>query len=188
MKLAEAQAIAEGVRAALLPHCERCEIGGSIRRQRPEVGDVEIIAIPRTLHVATDLFGGKTLPVLDPGFAEVVGRWKHIKGSAHGRYTQRELPGIVLDLFICDARNWGLIFAIRTGSADWVRQRLACAWVRAGYKSQEGRLRVRTVRGLACVQETPDERGLFALIGLPWTEPQDREIPPHEVRKNLRSL
>lgn len=177
MKLAEAQAIANDVRAALLPHCERCEIGGSIRRQRPEVGDVEIIAIPRTIHVATDLFGGKTLPVMDPQFAEVVGRWKHIKGSAFGKYTQRQLPGIVLDLFICDRRNWGLIFAIRTGSAAWVRQRLATGWVRAGYKSVEGRLRVMTPKGPACMVETPDERSLFSLIGLPWTEPKDREVP-----------
>ena len=44
--LNEAHAIAAEIITVLAPHCRRIEIAGSIRRQRPEVGDIEIVGIP----------------------------------------------------------------------------------------------------------------------------------------------
>lgn len=39
----------------LSAHCHRIEIAGSLRRCRPEVGDIEIVAIPKnSLYVALD--------------------------------------------------------------------------------------------------------------------------------------
>lgn len=125
----DALAIAEKVKAMLAPHCERIEIAGSIRRKKLDVKDIEIVAIPKPYD--TGLFAS--------GIATVVGRWQKVKGELPCKYTQRILPeGIKLDLFFAEKRNWGLIYAIRTGSADYSHHILATGWVKAGYKSEGG--------------------------------------------------
>jgi DNA polymerase/3'-5' exonuclease PolX len=42
MDYVQALAIAEQTRTALAPYCERIEIAGSIRRQKPQVKDIEL--------------------------------------------------------------------------------------------------------------------------------------------------
>ena len=164
-----AREIAEGVVDALRPWCDRIEIAGSVRRQRPTVGDVEIVASPKLEPEPLDLFASVDLPCR--GYQEAVSRWQALKGFPTGRYTQRLLPqGIKLDLFHATPRNWGLIMAIRTGSALWARYVLAQAWVSAGYHSHQGMLRRDGVE-----VATREERDLFELIGLPWVEPERRE-------------
>lgn len=160
MKLSEAQTIAEKYKSWLMPYCERIEIAGSIRRERPEVKDIEIVCIPRL----KDMYA----------FSTIVNQWKKIKGEATGRYTQRRLPeGINLDLFMANENNWGLIFAIRTGSADFSHKVLAVGWVKAGYKSKNGILyNVKT----KALQEIHEEEELFELIGVPYIEPKFREV------------
>jgi DNA polymerase/3'-5' exonuclease PolX len=78
----------------------------------------------------------------------------------------------MLDLFMADAGNWGLIFAIRTGSADFTRYILATGWVKAGYCSDEGRLRARD----GTIVPVREEHDLFALLGIPWVNPEAREV------------
>ncbi len=47
MKLDKALEIAERTKKLLAPYCERIEIAGSIRRKKPEVKDIELVAIPK---------------------------------------------------------------------------------------------------------------------------------------------
>lgn len=160
MKLERARAIALQVRAELVPHCERIEIAGSIRRRKAEVGDIELVAIPKPYDVG--LFAS--------GIASVVERWPKVKGELPCKYTQRMLPeGIALDLFFATPENWGLIFAIRTGSAEYAHRVLACGWVRNGYKSVDGIL----TRGILHIN-VPEEEVLFRLAGVPWIPPEQR--------------
>lgn len=56
---ADAVAVAKELCGALKPWCERLLVAGSLRRRRAEVGDVEIVYIPRKATVelpAEDLF------------------------------------------------------------------------------------------------------------------------------------
>ena len=39
-------AVAQNVAAWLHPNCERIEIAGSLRRRKPQSGDIELVAIP----------------------------------------------------------------------------------------------------------------------------------------------
>jgi len=155
MKLQEAQQIAEKVKKQLEPYCDRIQTGGSIRREKPIVKDIEIIAIPN------DRFQ----------LGLIVNKWKKIKGDVGGKYLQRELPeGIKLDLFFANEKNWGLIYAIRTGSAEYSHKTLAIGWVKAGYKSKEGTLYKDKIP-----VEVREEIDLFNLIGIKYTEPKLRE-------------
>jgi DNA polymerase/3'-5' exonuclease PolX len=168
MKHAEALVIAEEAMHALHPSCERILIAGSVRRLKPEVKDVELVAIPR--QVPSGLFGDAL--EVDPGFIAAVNQWPKVKGEPTGRYTQRLLSGdFKLDLFIADPENWGLILAIRTGSAQFSHEVLARTWVQQGYTSVKGRL---TRDGQ--VIPVREERDLWALLGLPWVEPWAREV------------
>ena len=173
MQLDQATAIAERVRAQLVPHCDRIEIAGSIRRRKADVGDIEIVAIPKPYDVG--LFAS--------GIAPIVSAWPKVRGELPCKYTQRTLPdGIALDLFFATAENWGLIYAIRTGSADYSHRVLACGWVRNGYKSAGGML---SRDGVAV--PVREERDLFRLAGVPWVEPEARSLhsPNNAVRREM---
>jgi DNA polymerase/3'-5' exonuclease PolX len=155
MELEEAKKIADKYVKILKPYCLRIEIAGSIRREKSEVKDIEIVAIPIALI----------------GFSDEVNKLQKVKGEPTGKYTQRILPeGIKLDLFMANVKNWGLILAIRTGSAEFSHKVLACGWVRAGYKSIDGML---TRRQEIDIRE---EKDLFDLIGVPYIEPKLREV------------
>ena len=162
MEYKKAKQIADSVLEKLKPHCERIEIAGSIRRKKANPNDIEIVAIPKPYDV--DLF--------ESGIATVVNQWDKVKGTLPCKYTQRILPeGIKLDLFFATADNWGLIFAIRTGRADYSRFILATGWVKLGYHSKNG---------ILTKDETEypvrEEIDLFKLLGLKWIDPQFRVI------------
>jgi len=156
MKYGDAIAIAKKYKDLLSPYCSRIEIAGSIRRAKPEVGDIELVAIPKDIE----------------GFANEVNKLEKVKGEPTGKYTQRILPeGINLDLFIANERNWGLIFAIRTGSADFSHKVLATGWVKKGYHSVNGML-IKDGKEV----EVREERDLFDLIGIPYMGPELRNL------------
>ncbi len=108
--------------------------------------------------------------LFESGIALVVNQWPRVKGTLPCKYTQRILPeGIKLDLFFAEPNNWGLIYAIRTGSARYSHKVLAIGWVKRGFKSINGRL----CKGddIYAIQE---EKDLFKLLGIPFKEPCDR--------------
>ncbi|MCH4551995.1 hypothetical protein [Aestuariibaculum lutulentum] len=160
MEYSKALIIAQKVKQQLAPHCERIEIAGSIRRKKPEVKDIEIVAIPKPYDVG----------LFESGIALVVNQWEKVKGELPCKYTQRILPeGIKLDLFFAEWDNWGLIYALRTGSADYSHHILASGWVFQGFRSEGGYLYIDGQR--IAVREEED---LFKLLYMPFVEPEKR--------------
>ena len=107
MKLEAAIQIAERVKSALAPYCERIEIAGSVRRRKADVGDIELVCIPRMVQAPGVFFPEY---VRAPGFVALVDTWPRTRGDATGKSMQRLLPdGIALDLFTANAGNWRLI-------------------------------------------------------------------------------
>ena len=165
--------MADTVVELLRPHCIRIEIAGSIRRECEIVGDIEIVLIPKPYE--TGLFTS--------GLASVVNQWEKVKGELEFgkcKYTQRILPAsivgvegkrVALDLFIADVTNWGSIFAIRTGSAEYSHEILAKGWVSRGYKMEGGHL---VYKGK--VYDVLEEKDLFTRIGIPYCEPKNRHV------------
>lgn len=162
MEYIKAKQIADSVLYKLKPHCERIEIAGSVRRKKANPNDIEIVAIPKPYDV--NLF--------ESGIATIVNQWEKVKGELPCKYTQRILPeGIKLDLFFATVDNWGLIYAIRTGSADYSRFVLATGWVKLGYHSKNGILTKNDIE-----YPVKEEIDLFKLLGLKWIEPEHRAI------------
>jgi DNA polymerase/3'-5' exonuclease PolX len=173
LSLAQAQPLAEKIRDTLKPYCERIEIAGSIRRQRPMVGDIEIVCIPRC---QTDLFGNPGASLLPWFLGELVNESRLLPGDKNGeKYKEYYIPaidGLKLDLFITSPECWSVIFAIRTGSASFSRrlvtQKEKGGWLPSHLQVKGGRI----WDGNELVN-LATERDFLELCG-GWVEPTER--------------
>jgi len=171
MPLNEALALAETVKAALLPGCERIEIAGSLRRRKPEIGDIELVAVPKQETVA-DLFGKPVAvrSLLDDVIAAA--GYPVIKGDR--KYKQLDLGNITCDLFLQpDPATWGVNMLLRTGCADFshwlVTPRQKGGAMPGWMQSKDARLWAK-----GSPLDTPEEADVFRLMGLRWIEPEER--------------
>ena len=173
----EAARIARTYVERLAPYCERIEVAGSVRRRKAEVGDIEIVAIPRSI-IMRDLFGleheqgtqmdeGGVAALLEAGA-------KTIKNGP--RYKQFLLPeGVSLDLFLVrQPAQWGVLLGIRTGPSEvsqmLVSPRRRGGLLPAGYVVRDGAVWQQGYVPLAM----PEEEDFFKFLGLPWIAPEDR--------------
>lgn len=161
MTYEHAYQLATEVFSLLSPHCERIEIAGSIRRKRPNPGDIEIVCIPKPYEVG----------LFESGIATVINKWEKVRGVLPCKYTQRIYKNEKVDIFFATPDNWGLILAIRTGSAEYSHKVLADGWVARGYHGDGGKLvrdgNIRYIR---------EESDLFNLLGMDYVEPENREV------------
>lgn len=165
--------------------CERIEICGSIRRRRAEVGDIEILCVPRAVSVAAKVRDGDLLGVgeellLDSILGDLCGAslLKKLKGGE--RYQQfsvltRKEP-VMLDLFRCDKDNWGLQLLIRTGPEAFSKQIVTPrrkGGLLPGHLQIRNGFRIYDTAGqqVAC----PEERQVFELFEMKYVEPWDRK-------------
>lgn len=178
MNLERAQKYAEKLVEQMRPFCETVEIGGSIRRGKSEVKDIEIIAVPRweeewrssLLPEQVNLLHEWSLQRqrirwIKPGTGNIVS-WQP---KAEGKYWRGLIDEqIKLDLFLASPQNFGIIFAIRTGSAEFTTALVTHA-KKIGLPCVEGYI-TRDGKRLP----TPDEQTVFDLLNLEYIEPQFR--------------
>lgn len=164
-----AEMIAKSTVSLLYPYCERIEIAGSVRRRKPTVGDIELVAIPK---FETDMFGATTQDhLLDLFDWATIG--KFVKGGH--KYKQIELDtGINLDLFIVTPpAQFGIQFMIRTGSADF-SHRLVTPRKYGGLMPSNYRVKDGAIWSDNHIIKTPNEQDVFDLIGVPFIQPELR--------------
>lgn len=193
MKLAEAKYIADMVVSKLFPYCDKILVAGSIRREKSEVKDIEIICQPK-LDEIKDLFGKVITAFRSPEFVlQVRQLGSIIKGNPRdGRYVQIVLDSIMLDLFIPDTKDFWRQYAIRTGSSEYSHWVLALGWNRIGWVGTKDGLR----RSDECTFKESDgkkiyichksnptlppvwesEEDFFKWINVPYLQPKDRNI------------
>ncbi len=178
LSLAQARGVAEYVVAKLRWGCERIEVAGSVRREKAhDIGDIELVAIPKFREEPANLFETRQVSVLD----EEIGRLGTVlkgAGALSSKYKQvRVLGQYTVDLFIQpDPATWGVNFALRTGSVDfakWLVTPASCGGaLPVGMMVREARV---WVRGRREPEETPEEMDFFRLLGLEWIEPRERD-------------
>ena len=158
----------------------RVEIAGSVRRGRPDVGDVEVVA-----QAAPNCRPEGVRTVLERLY---VRRGEPNKGGAAAPWGERYYRGLApvsdgvevgVDLFVVlPPAEWGVVFAIRTGSAEF-SQACVTRLHRWGLKSDQGRIiRILTGDTLPC----PDESTFFRYARLPWIRPELRDPGEDVVR------
>jgi len=110
--LLEAQTIAAKVLHHISPALDRGEIAGSIRRGKPVVGDIEIVAISSSRDSLVKLLSdvGQHIKPSVPGVVP----WDPKSDAKYFRVRLAE--GMNLDLFMASPENWGGLFLMRTGS------------------------------------------------------------------------
>ena len=151
MELEKAQKLVNEYREKFLPYCDRIEVAGSIRRERQNVGDLELVCIPKTVTVSDGMFEEKS--ERDPNFVRLVNKFPRVKGNGSGKYTQIyiEDQDINLDLFMTTPEQWGVIFMIRTGSDQFSKRMM---WsIKPGYKVDEGFLKDQEGNIVPCFEE-----------------------------------
>jgi DNA polymerase/3'-5' exonuclease PolX len=192
ISLEQAQEQAQAVMDWMKPGCKRIEVVGSVRREKAEVKDIELLCIPtwtkRPMEDARTLFNDEP----DDAFgqlqndlhcvalaAQEMGLVRWIKPGTSdivdwpiqpdGKYWRGLLPsGVKLDVFLCGHKNWGIIQVIRTGSRDFS----AKVVTRLKY------LKTPCVGGYVTIKgervPTPEESDVFTLLDWPYVPPQNR--------------
>jgi DNA polymerase (family X) len=159
LELAKAQLLAKQVEESIKPFCDKLEIVGSIRRQRPAVGDVDFVV------VASDGGWGKIVQALKKAKVICAGK------SVIKLHYPCENSLFQVDFYRATKKTFGIHELIRTGSADHNM------WL-AGYAISKG-FRLKYSEGLikdevAVAGET--EESVFAALGFQFPEPQQREL------------
>lgn len=183
LPLAHAERVARAIVGELAPACERIEIAGSIRRKKPDVGDIELVLVPRMVDGAPDLLGAVTerTSALEPVLARLAAEGRLVdhpeKREADGdKYKRRWAAklGIQVDLFlVTPPAEWGPLFTIRTGSAAY-SQRLVTALHARGRRCVAGAVRERLGHG--AVVPCPEEVDFFRACGVPMLPPERRTV------------
>ncbi|MBE3063729.1 MAG: hypothetical protein IMZ69_01765, partial [Spirochaetes bacterium] len=113
----------------LRPACERIKIAGSLRREKPDVGDIEILYVSKSGWIPDpdDFFKQIDLVLADDRirYLESAGILSR-RYNALGRETFGPLnklmvhcaSGIPVDLFCASDENWINYLVCRTGPAD----------------------------------------------------------------------
>ena len=171
MKLEKAMEIAAKISDEIAPYCSRLQIAGSIRRQRAEVGDIDIVCLPAN-------------PAAKKGLRQRVIR-TNPRIIADGSYTlEVELAGKVrLDIWMAETMNqrdffsaaphtnFGSLLLCRTGS-------IAHNVFLVGVAKHHG-LRwnphwgVYDNNGVCLASE--NEEDIFKALKLDFIKPEDRE-------------
>jgi DNA polymerase (family 10) len=159
MKLEEAKSIADRVKETLTPHCDRIEIAGSIRRQKPIVNDIDLVIIEKpdaALQIASLLFSLGVVKINGPGIKRVY------------------LPehNISVDIYIATPATWATLLLIRTGSKE-NNIRLCSLARRKGWHLEASGGGLCDDDGTKIAGDT--EESIYEALGIPYQEPKERD-------------
>lgn len=171
MELEKAKAIAETLKSLLEPACEKITIAGSIRRQKPEVGDIELLCIPKYVAGLDQLdreIGALTFQ------QDILGYRRNKRGSIiygpKNKLLLHKESGIGVDIFSTDEKCWPVALVVRTGGKE-TNIRIATEALKMGYKFHAYGSGFSTPHGeIVC----RSEREVFEAVGLPYREPWER--------------
>ncbi len=177
--LADVRPVADELVARLRPACERLEIAGSIRRGRPAVGDIELVAVPRfedrERPEQGTLFGAprparKERDNLLWDAVDGLGVTYSKRGPVYRQFSWR---GVRVDVYTCERGNWGWILFHRTGPG-YLRAKIGSMLVDRGFAAVDGW--IWDARGLSIDRvETPEETDVFRLLGIAELPPDRRD-------------
>ena len=171
MELHQAELIANELLKMLEPACQRVTIAGSIRRQKPQVGDVELLCIPKHQgHV--DLLDQKLRQLMQAQVLEYrLNKRGHRMYGPFNELLQHVATGIGVDIFSTAENCWAVALVVRTGG-EVTNRRIATAALRKGWRFRAYGSGFSTPEGeLVCHSEAE----VFESVGLPYKVPWERD-------------
>ena len=180
--LNDARQVADLWLNALSVFTERMVIAGSVRRERPDVGDIELLYIP--MPTTTNLFGepeGDALSDFLVGLIEAGVLEKRVSALGNTAYGPKNkmlrdaASGIPMDIFATTPENWGMSLVIRTGPADF-NIRLMSRFKELGLEGHAygGITQRDDGSGITHGFDCPDEETVFRLAQLEYLPPRMR--------------
>lgn len=158
--LEDADLVAADLRTWLEPACTKLEVVGSVRRRRPRVGDVDLLAVERRA-------GGLLDRVVQLTFDELVHMRRHEDGTIRLVHVH---AGIPVDLHLTAPDTWAHALVMRTGGKEFIARLRAAAVARRLLLHDDGRLEVKQGK----FQRVRSEQHFLLALKVPWTAPEDR--------------
>jgi len=177
---ADALKVAKELCDALRPFTDNLIVAGSLRRRKQDVGDVEILFIPKLEWRNIDLLYQTQISLADEVLSsllqkEIIRHRPNVNGSniwgEKNKLAVHVASGIPVDLFTATPANWWNYLVCRTGSAEH-NTRIAVAAQARGWKwhpygsgftdEKDNLVRVTS------------EKDIFTYLGLPYLEPWQR--------------
>lgn len=168
------------LKTMLAPVCERIEIAGSLRREKPYVGDVELLFVPRVGERKVDMFATERADLADETINSLVrGGLLAMRPNVNGSFTWgpknklaiHTASGIPVDLFSTTEENWWVSLVVRTGSKE-TNLALTTGAQRMGRRLNAYGCGVTESDGN--IIPARSEAQVFELCGVPYREPKDR--------------
>ncbi|ODU25008.1 MAG: hypothetical protein ABS95_01125 [Verrucomicrobia bacterium SCN 57-15] len=159
---------------------ERVIVAGSLRRRKKEVGDIEILYIPKFETRAADFFSTHKVNLTDTSIQQMIKSGIiRPRENVLGRTTWGDknklavdvASGIPVDLFATTASAWFNYLVCRTGSAE-NNIRISAAAQAKGWSWHPYALGFTNEGGQPVRVES--EEDVFRLVGLPYLEPWNR--------------
>jgi DNA polymerase/3'-5' exonuclease PolX len=157
-----ARALAQKIAAELAPACDRIEIAGSLRRNAPQVHDIDLVVLPSGDGTA-----------LNSRINELISRGSltPVRAGEKIQCFIASKTGIQVDMYIADQRTWPTLLLIRTGSKDH-NIRLAMRAKELGMKLRASGDGIEdSAGGIICMEKEED---IFALLKLAYRRPEER--------------
>lgn len=139
------------------PGVKAVELGGSLRRMRSTIGDIDILA------AAEDSSGAMQAFITRKDVARVLGKGET---KASVEFTH----GLQAQLWVHPPAHWGTALVYATGSKDH-NVRLREYALKRGFSLSEHSLKREDGSEVFCA----DEEGVYETLGLPWIPPELRE-------------
>ena len=157
MELERAQKIAGAVVKRLSPYCQKIEVGGSIRRRKAIVHDIDLVLIPS-----------------DPWNleSEVLALARPFQPKMSGEKLKRfDFNGAQIDLYYATPETWATLLLIRTGSKE-NNIRLCSRAKDMGWHLAASGDGLFNEKGERIAGDT--EISIYNALGLPYQEPWGR--------------
>ena len=167
MELEKAKVIARDLVYYLTPGVNHVVIAGSIRRQKPEVGDIELLVIPRANYLDKILDDLMMQGIL----AMRLNKRGHRVYGAKNKLMVHVPSGIGVDIFSTDEVCWPVALVVRTGG-EKSNKRIATTALRRGYRFHAYGSGFSTPEGYIVCHS---EREVFEAVDLPYREPWERD-------------
>jgi len=153
MKLEDARKIANNFVSEIKEFCEKIDIDGSIRRQKSEVNDIDIVLIPKLREHLIQ-------KIRNISKVEVLGK----------KLIRTEYSGTQVDIYFATKETWGILLLVRTGSKEH-NIKLCQHAINKGMKlsSERGLMK----EGKVIASKTEEE--IFKGLGMDYIKPEDRK-------------